>query len=91
MPFEPPFESTGSAWEEDRAGCAGVRSRIMAKLTIGQKAHRVLTFLFGLRNGRALAHLATCGFRLADLVGLGSDHHGRDVRRSCGGVAGWGR
>ncbi len=39
----------------------------MAKLTLGQKANRTLTFLLGLRNRRVMAWLKPCGFGDADL------------------------
>ena len=39
----------------------------MAKLTLGQKANRVLKLLLGLRNPRALAALTAHGFRGSDL------------------------
>jgi len=39
----------------------------MAKLTIGQKAERVITFLVALRNRRIAAHLAQHGFSQKDL------------------------
>lgn len=39
----------------------------MAKLTIGQKAERVLTLLLALRNARIAAALARHGFKNADL------------------------
>jgi hypothetical protein len=39
----------------------------MAKLTIGQKAERVLTLLLALRNSRIAGALARYGFKNADL------------------------
>ena len=39
----------------------------MAKLTLGQKANRTLTFLIGLRNARVMAWLKPCGFGHTDL------------------------
>ena len=39
----------------------------MSKLTLGQKADRVLKFLMGMRNTRVVAALATRGFGAEDI------------------------